>query len=117
MPIQTTRGPNGEAMVLLSLDQYEDLADLRGHAAAMQTVASGAMETLSEEETAAYLAAKTPLAFWRRHGDVTQRALAEAAGVAQAYITQIENGVREGSPTMLRDIARVLRVRMDDLVV
>lgn len=64
----------------------------------------------------AYLAAKTPLAFWRRHRKVTQRALAEAIGVSQAYIAQIENGVREGSPVMIWDIARVLRVRMEDLV-
>ena len=116
MTIQTTRGPNGEDMVLLSLDEYEDLTDIRGHEAAMQAVASGAMETLSEEDTAAYLAAKTPLAFWRRYRDMTQQALAEAVGVSQAYIAQIENGVREGSPVMLRDMARVLRVRMEDLV-
>jgi DNA-binding XRE family transcriptional regulator len=116
MPVQTTRGPNGEDMVLLSLDEYEDLIDARGHEVAMQAVASGAMETLSEEEAAAYLSAKTPLAFWRRHRDVTQQALAVAVGVSQAYIAQIENGAREGSPAMLRDIARVLRVRMEDLV-
>ena len=102
-------------MVLLSRDEYEDLLDARGHAAAMQAVASGAMEMLSEEDAAAYLAAKSPLAFWRRHRDVTQQALAKAIGVSQAYIAQIENGVREGSPAMLRDIARVLRVRMENL--
>jgi DNA-binding XRE family transcriptional regulator len=116
MATHTTQGPNGEAMVLLSLDEYEDLVDGRGHEAAMRAVASGAMETLSEDETAAYLAAKTPLAFWRRHRDVTQQALAEVVGVSQAYIAQIENGVREGSPVMIRDIARVLRLRMEDLV-
>jgi DNA-binding XRE family transcriptional regulator len=116
MTIQTTLGPNGEDMVLLSLDEYEDLVDARGHAAAMQAVASGAMEMLSEEDTVAYLAAKTPLAFWRRHRGVTQQALADAIGVSQAYIAQIENGVREGNPVMLRDMARVLRVRMEDLV-
>lgn len=116
MAVETTRGPNGEDMVLLSMDEYEDLADARGHEAAMQAIASGAMETLSEEAAAAYLAAKTPLAFWRRHRDVTQTALAESVGVSQAYIAQIENGVWEGSPVMLRDIARVLRVRMEDLV-
>ena len=33
--MQTTRGPNGEDMVLLSLDEYQDLIDSRGHAAAM----------------------------------------------------------------------------------
>ena len=114
--MQTTRGPNGEDMVLLSRDEYEDLLDARGHMAAMQAVASGMMETLSEEDAAAYLAAKSPLAFWRRHRGVTQQALAKAVGVSQAYIAQVENGVREGSPALLRDIARVLRVRMEDLV-
>jgi hypothetical protein len=49
----TTRGPNGEDMVLLSWDEYEDLLDARGQAAAMQAVASGAMETLSAEDAAA----------------------------------------------------------------
>lgn len=47
---------------------------------------------------------------------MTQQTLAEAVGVSQAYIAQIEAGVREGSPVMLRDIARVLRIRMEDLV-
>jgi transcriptional regulator with XRE-family HTH domain len=61
----------------------------------------------------AYLAAKTPR---RRHREMTQQALAIAVGVSQAYIAQIETGVREGSPVMLRDIARVLRIRMEDLV-
>jgi DNA-binding XRE family transcriptional regulator len=116
MAIQTIRGPNGEDMVLLSMDEYEDLVDARGHEAAMRAVASGAMETLSEDAAAAYLAAKTPLAFWRRHRNMTQQALAEAVGVSQAYIAQVETGVREGSPVMLRDIARVLRIRMEDLV-
>ena len=58
MAIQTTRGPNGEDLVLLSLDESEVPIDARGHQAATRAVASGAMETLSEAETAAYLAAK-----------------------------------------------------------
>jgi DNA-binding XRE family transcriptional regulator len=116
MAAHTTHGPDGEDMVLLSRDEYEELLDARGHAAAMQAIASGSMETLSEQEAAAYLAAKTPLAFWRRHRGVTQKTLAGAIGVSQAYVAQIENGAWEGSPVMLRDIARVLRVRMEDLV-
>ena len=114
--MQTTRGPNGEDMVLLSRDEYEDLLDARGHAAAMQAVAFGALETLSEDDAAAYLAAETPLAFWRRHREMAQQALAEVVGVPPTYIAQVENGGQEGSPTMLRDIARALRVRIEDLV-
>ena len=47
---------------------------------------------------------------------MTQQVLAKTVVVSQAYIAQIENGMREGSPAMLRDIARALRVRMEDLV-
>jgi transcriptional regulator with XRE-family HTH domain len=65
------------------------------------------MEALPDED-AAYLAAKTPLAFWRRYRNVAQQAVAEAVGVSQAHIPQIENGVREGSPVLLWDIAGVL---------
>jgi DNA-binding XRE family transcriptional regulator len=116
MVVTITRGPNGEDMVLISREEYEDLTDVRGHEAAMRAVESGAMETLSDAEAAAYLSATTPLAFWRRNRGMTQQALADAIGVSQAYIAQIENGVREGSPIMLRDIARVIRIRMEDLV-
>jgi len=45
---------------------------MRGHEAAMQAVGSGAIETLSEADTAAHLAAETHLAFWRRHRNVTE---------------------------------------------
>src|SRR3974390_515405 len=97
MRIQTTRGPNGQDLVLISLNEYEDQMDAHGHTATMQAVAPGAMETLSEEDAAAYLGAETALAVWRRDCGVTQRALAGTIGVLQARIGQIQNGVREGN--------------------
>jgi DNA-binding XRE family transcriptional regulator len=116
MTIQKTISPDGKRLVTMTAEEYQDLIDGRDAEAAMRAVADGTMQTLSGAEVDAYLAAKTPLAFWRRHRKMTQRALGNAIGVSQAYIAQIENGVREGSPVMLRDIARVLRVRMEDLV-
>ena len=100
----------------MTAEEYQDLIDARDAEAATRAIAEGSMQTLSGTEVDAYLAAKTPLAFWRRHRKLTQKALAQAIGVSQAYIAQIENGVREGSPAMLRDIARVLRVRMEELI-
>jgi transcriptional regulator with XRE-family HTH domain len=47
---------------------------------------------------------------------MTQQALTQAVGMSQADIAQVENGVREGTNAMLRDIAHALRVRMEDLV-
>ena len=116
MTVQKTISPDGKRLVTMTAEEYQDLIDGRDAEAAMRAVAAGTMETLSGADADAYLAAKTPLAFWRRHRKVTQRALGDAIGVSQAYIAQIEYGVREGSPVILRDIARVLRIRMEDLV-
>ena len=72
--------------VILTRDDYEALIDARDAAVAQRAVVSGAMETLSEAELDAYLAAPTPLAFWRRHRGLTQAALAKAVGVSQPYL-------------------------------
>jgi hypothetical protein len=40
------------------------------------------MQTLAGADVDAYLPAKTPLAFWRRHRKVTQHAHAEAIGAS-----------------------------------
>jgi DNA-binding XRE family transcriptional regulator len=102
--------------VTLTREEYEDLVDARDHAVAMRDVATGAMETLGEEELDAYLAARTPLAFWRKHRGLTQAALAAEAGVTQPYLAQIEKGIRTGDVRLYARLARTLRVRMEDLV-
>nr|WP_242481619.1 helix-turn-helix transcriptional regulator [Paracraurococcus ruber] len=74
------------------------------------------METLSEAELDAYLAAATPLAFWRRHRGLTQAALATAGGISQPYLAQIEAGSRTGDVRLLARLAKALRIRIEDLV-
>ena len=106
MPVKNTISPDGERLVTMTAGEYQDLIDVRDVEAAMRAVADGTMQTLAGADVDAYLAAKGPLAFWHRHRKVTQQAFAGAIGVSQAYIAQIENGVQEDSPVMLRDIAR-----------
>src|SRR5438067_904483 len=110
------QGPKGEPMMLLTMEEYQDLLDARDAALAMQAVQTGEMETVSSEDALAYVETRTPLAFWRQHRGLTQQALAEATGVSQAYIAQIESGAREGRPGVLRDLARALRIRIEDLI-
>ena len=43
------------------------------------------------------------------------RQLAEAVDIQQSYISQIETGKREGTIDVLRRIATVLEVTLDDL--
>ena len=82
----------------------------------MRDVARGALETLSEAELDAYLAAPTPLAFWRRQRGLTQAALALTLGVSQPYMAQLEHGRRRGDAQLFARAARALRVRMEDLL-
>ena len=102
--------------ITLTRTDYENLVDARDHAQAMRDVATGAMETLSEAELDAYLAARSPLAFWRKHRSLTQAALAATAGITQPYLSQIEHGVRGGDVALFAKFARALQVRIEDLV-
>lgn len=102
--------------VILRRADYEDLIDARDHAQAMRDVATGAMETLSDAELDAYLAAQSPLAFWRKHRGLTQTAMAAATGITQPYLAQIEGGSRGGDVALFAKFARTLRVRIEDLV-
>ena len=106
---------DGKERIVLDPEEYQDLIDARDHAIAMAEIKAGA-PTLSETELDAYLAAPTPLAYWRKRAGKTQAELATAAGVSQAFVAQIETGKRDGTVGVLARIAEVLGVRIDDLV-
>ena len=102
--------------ITLSRAEYQDLIDGRDAAIAMRDVASGVMPVLSEAEVDAYLAAPTPLAFWRKQRELTQAALAAEIGVSQPYLAQIEGGRRVGDVVLYSKLATALKVRIEDLV-
>jgi DNA-binding XRE family transcriptional regulator len=118
-----TKSPSGEDIVILSRAEYEKLTGAREDAddtsvarALMARVEGGTEEILTAEELDAYLKAPTPLAFWRRKRDLTQAALAQQAGVAQGYISEIEAKRKQGDLAVLKRIAQALRISLDDLV-
>ena len=78
---------------------------------------SGAEMLLTSEEVDHLLAAKTPMAFWRRHRGLTQEALSKTTGLAQNFLSEIENGSKTGDVQTVAQIARALSVAMDDLVI
>jgi DNA-binding XRE family transcriptional regulator len=116
MTIQTSISPDGQRLVTMSAEDYQDLIDARDAEVAMRAVAAGTLQTLSGADVDAYLAAATPLAFWRRHRGLTQADLAQAARVSQPYLAQLENGQREGSISVYRQLARRLGVSVDELL-
>ena len=56
------------------------------------------------------------IAAWRERNALSQTALAQAAGISKAYLSQIETGARRGSVRALRSIALALGVSLDQLV-
>ena len=102
--------------ITLTRAEYEDLIDARDHALAMRDIAGGAMETLTGAEVDTYLTAATPLAFWRRHRGLTQTALATRVGIAQSSLAQAETGRRGLKVETYAKLARVLRIRIEDLL-
>jgi hypothetical protein len=57
MTIQTTISPDGERLVTMTAEEYQDLIDARDAAAAMREIAAGTMPTVAE---AAGISAQTP---------------------------------------------------------
>ena len=119
MPVMT-KTPKGDEIVILSRKEYDRLLVAANEDATDAAVAKKAInrneETLSEAEMDELLAARTPLAFWRKKRGLTQADLARAAGIAQGFLSEIESGLKTGDVTVLQRIAAALEISLLDLV-
>lgn len=116
MNVQTITTPAGEELVVMSRADYEDLIDARDHAAALAAYRSGADEAVSDAEMDDYLAALTPLAFWRKRRGLTQAGLATAVGISQPYLAQIETGARIGDIAVYARLAQCIGTTIENLL-
>jgi transcriptional regulator with XRE-family HTH domain len=123
MPVMT-KGPQGDDIVILSRTEYdqliaatnEDARDAETLRRSIARVKSGEEETFTSAEVDAFLAAKTPLAFFRKKRGMNQDTLAKRAGITQSYLSEIEIGRKSGDIRTLRKLAAALKVSLDSLV-
>jgi DNA-binding XRE family transcriptional regulator len=123
MPVMT-KGPQGDDIVILSREEYdqllaainEDAADIEILRRSISRVESGEEETFTSDEVDAFLASKTPLAFFRKKRGMSQDTLAKRAGITQSYLSEIEIGRKSGDIRTLRKLADALKVSLDNLV-
>jgi ribosome-binding protein aMBF1 (putative translation factor) len=119
MPVMT-KSPKGDDIVILSRKEYDRLLVAASEDAADAAVGKRAIarneETLSEAEMDELLAARTPLAFWRKKRGMTQTDLAKAAKIAQGFLSEIESGLKTGDVTVLQRIAIALEISLLELV-
>jgi len=57
-----------------------------------------------------------PVKLWREHRGLTLEALAEKAGISKAFLSQIENGKRQGTAKTLKALSVALQVPLDVLI-
>lgn len=115
--------PAGERLVVLPEQEFDALVEAAEAAEDREAVrrfearlANGEEELIPAQIVERLLSGENRIAVWRSHRGLSAKALAEAAGIAPAYLSQIEGGKREGSVPTLKKIAEALRVTLDFLV-
>ncbi|WP_207459325.1 helix-turn-helix transcriptional regulator [Azospirillum sp. SYSU D00513] len=98
-----------EALTELLTDA-QDLADIEAISARLE---AGETEAYPFEVVERILDGGHPITAFREHRRFTLRGLAEAAGIAPSYLSEIESGKKPGSFDAMTRIASALRVPLD----
>ena len=78
-------------------------------------IEAGTEELVPADVGNAPLDGANPVRVWRKHRGMSAKVLAEKAGIAPAYLSQIETGRREGTIETMRRIAIALDLTLGDL--
>jgi DNA-binding XRE family transcriptional regulator len=108
--------PEGDEMAVLPRAEFEALSEAAVHSSAMNEYLSGRLPGLTPDETRAFVSAASPLAFWRKKRALTQSTLASEVGIAQNYLSDLENGKRSGPVEVWLKLSRILQVPVEALV-
>lgn len=78
-------------------------------------IVNGEEETFPEDIVVALVGGENPVRVFRKWRGMTAVVLAQAAGISQPYLSEIENGSKDGSLSVMKRIATILNVTLDDL--
>lgn len=116
MTVQTLTTPSGDELVVLSRRDYDALLARLGDEEAedrmtLIAAAEARAETpLPEAVSSAILAGDSLLKALRNWRGLTQVQLADAAGIGQGYLSELEARAKMGSPETSARLARGLNV-------
>lgn len=91
------------------------LNDVEALRRANARISSGEDEDVPAEMAARLLAGESPVRVWREYRGLKIADLAARAGISKSYISEIENGNRDGTFATMSKLARGLGVTLDDL--
>ncbi len=117
---------NGKKMAVLPLADYkrmlalierkQDVRDIQAAEATMARIKAGKERLIPGEVVHAIIDGAHPVRAWRKHRGMTAEKLAAKAGIARAYLSQIECRKRNGTVDILRALAKALRTDIDSLL-
>ncbi|MCY4373281.1 MAG: helix-turn-helix transcriptional regulator [Spirochaetaceae bacterium] len=119
-PIQTVTLA-GEDYAVVPLAEYEALRDAVNEDAMDSAIMKRVLEDPDEELVPFTLVKRIadgehPVRVWREYRDMRAGELATAAGIANSYLSDIENGKKPGSINAMKRISIALDVTIDDLI-
>lgn len=106
------------AFAVLPMAEYERLveaADDTIGVRAFDAYTANRPETFPDEVAEHLVNGENPIKVFREYRGMTQRRLGELADINQAYVSQLEAGVRTGTIEVLKRVAEALHVDVDDL--
>ena len=98
------------------LEKAEMLQDVQDYDSAKMALEEGKEELLPESFVNELLEGANPVKLWREYRGLTQKKLADAAGISVPYLSQLETGKRKGSLEVYSSIAAALSLTLDDIV-
>lgn len=115
--------PSGDEMVIIPRAEYDELleaSEMAQDVAAFDRfkaqLASGEEELVPAEFANRILDGENPLRVWRHYRNLSAQNLAAKAGISAAYLSEIETGKKDGSLSVMKQIAEILNVSLDDIV-
>ncbi len=101
---------------LVLVEQAEMLNDIHSYDEAKKLIASGSEELIPASVVNALADGDNPIKVWREYRDLTQQKIAEEIGISVPFVSQLETGKRKASIDVLKKMALLLNVDIDDLV-
>lgn len=117
MSVQILEHEGKPAFALMPIEEYERLVTALEDAHDAATIedfyrrlVSGEEETFPAEVADRLLAGEHPVRVLRSHRGMTLQQVADACGVTNSHISQVEMGKRSMSTELLKKVAEALRV-------
>ena len=104
--------------LMARLEDLEDFAAIKERLAHEKQVGKSVARRhyMTGGELRRILDDESPVKVWREKRGLSQRALADKAGVSTSYLAEIETGKKPGSADTLRKLSRVLAIPTENLV-